>query len=60
MKKLSFDDLVKKADTIASDELLNTIAGGTRGKGGFNSCHGNNCHPMAAADPSPEGPKGMA
>lgn len=47
MSKLSFDELAKKAKEVASDELLNTIAGGKRGKEQFNNCHGDGCHNMS-------------
>ena len=42
MSKLSFAELAKKADSIVSDELLNTIAGGIAAP--FNECHTDNCH----------------
>lgn len=47
MKKLSFEELAKKANSIASQELLNTIAGGAKGRGDLNACHCDCCHTEA-------------
>ena len=44
MNKLSFEQLANKANSIASDELLNTIAGGRKGKASLSSCHADDCH----------------
>ncbi len=44
MKKLSFEELVKQAEAVASNELLNTIAGGVRGLSDLGSCHSEGCH----------------
>lgn len=44
MKKLSFEELAKKAKEVASEELLNTIAGGNSGEKNMNNCHANECH----------------
>lgn len=48
MKKLSLDELAKKAELIASDELLNTIAGGNSGKDNLSGCHADSCHMESA------------
>lgn len=54
MSKLSFAELAKKADSIVSDELLNTIAGGVAAP--FQDCHTDNCHLHSAEPVSPSGP----
>lgn len=48
MNKLSFEELAKKANSIASNELLNTIAGGIKGKGSLSGCHSQDCHMNSA------------
>ena len=48
MNKLSFEQLANKANSIASDELLNTIAGGLKGKSSLSSCHSDSCHKGSA------------
>ncbi len=48
MKKLSLEELAKKAKEVASEELLNTIAGGNSGEKNLNNCHGDGCHNNAA------------
>ena len=44
MNKLSMDALAQRANAIASDELLNTIAGGLASEV-MSGCHTNDCHP---------------
>jgi len=39
MSKLSLDALKERAGAVASEELLNTISGGTE-----SDCHGNSGH----------------
>lgn len=53
MSKLSFAELAKKADSIVSEDLLNTIAGGLAKP--FNECHTDNCH-LHSATASPASP----
>jgi hypothetical protein len=45
MSKLSLADLAKKADSVVSEELLNTIAGGLVP---FSDCHSDSCHHSAS------------
>jgi len=46
MNKLSIADLEKRSELVASQELLNTIAGGagTKASSKFSSCHSDDCH----------------
>jgi len=53
MSKLSFAELAKKADSIVSNELLNTIAGGVAAP--FSDCHTDNCH-LHSATSAPSKP----
>ncbi|MEM9549359.1 MAG: hypothetical protein AAGA77_25530 [Bacteroidota bacterium] len=48
MNKLSIADLEKRSESVASQELLNTIAGGASKSGAFDSCHNDSCHDAPA------------